>query len=151
MPADYCQAAAIAWAEGTETARLAGRSLALAIVDADGKAVIGSCDLRRPDPEDTALGEVGYLVSAESRGRGIATRAMWLLIEWGFRELGIGRIQALVHPDNPRSARVLERLGFRTEGHLRHYRPGPRGREDRVLYSILPGELLPSIDDGGAR
>lgn len=47
-----------------------------------------------------------------ARGRRVATRAMGLLIAWSFRELGMGRIQALVHPDNPRSAGMLDRLGF---------------------------------------
>ena len=47
------------------------------------------------------------------------------------------RVQALVHPDNPRSAEVLERLGFRREGLLRAYRAAPGGREDRVLYAKL--------------
>ena len=64
------------------------------------------------------------------------------LIDWSFRELRMGRVQALVHPDNPRSAAVLVRLGFQREGLLRHYRPGPAGREDRILYSLLPRELL---------
>ena len=116
--------------------------LALAITDAVSTAVVGSCDIRRPDPEDPALGEVGYLLSEHARGRGLATRAMGLLIAWSFRELGMGRVQALVHPDNPCSAGVLDRLGFKCEGLLRHYRAGDRGREDRFLYSLLPGELV---------
>ncbi len=101
-----------------------------------------SCDLRRPDSEDPALGEVGYLLSETARGRGVATRAIGLLVAWSFRELRMERVQALVHPDNPRSAPVLDRLGFQNEGLLRHYRAGEGGREDRVLYSVLPGELI---------
>lgn len=116
-------------------------SLALAIADAVTTLVLGSCDIRRPDPEDPALGEIGYLLSEDARGRGLATRAMFLLISWSFRELGMGRVQALVHPDNPRSAWVLDRLGFEREGLLRRYRAGDNGREDRILYSVLPGEL----------
>lgn len=141
VPANYTEEAGLVWGERTETAREAGRMLALAIVDAASRAVLGSCDIRRPDPEDPALGEVGYLLAETARGRGTATRATGLLIDWSFRELGMERIQALMHPDNPHSAGVLERLGFRREGLLRRYRAGDAGREDRVLYSVLPGEL----------
>ncbi len=142
VPANYTEEAARAHMARSEEARKAGRSLALAITDAATTVVGGSCDIRRPDPEDPALGEVGYLLSGHARGRGLATRAMGLLVAWSFQELGMGRVQALVHPDNPRSARVLDRLGFKCEGLLRHYRAGDDGREDRFLYSILPGELV---------
>lgn len=141
VPANYTEAAALARTAQTEEARKAGHSLALAITDAAAGAVLGSCDIRRPDREDPALGEVGYLLSQTARGRGMATRAMGLLIAWSFRELGMERVQALLHPDNPGSAGVLHRLGFQREGLLRRYRPGDAGREDRVLYSVLPEEL----------
>jgi RimJ/RimL family protein N-acetyltransferase len=65
--------------------------------------------MRHPptDPDDSALGEVGYLLDETARGRGAASRAMWLLVDWSFREPGMERVQALVHPDNGRSAAVL--------------------------------------------
>lgn len=142
VPANYTEEGALAWGPVMEEARQAGRMLALAITDAITADVIGSCDIRRPDSDDPALGEIGYLLSESARGRGLATRAMGLLVAWSFRELGMGRVQALVHPDNPRSAGVLDRLGFKCEGLLRRYRAGDGGREDRILYSVLPGELV---------
>jgi RimJ/RimL family protein N-acetyltransferase len=142
LPANHTEGAALAWAEQAEEARQAGRALALAIVDARLDVVLGSCDIRRPDPDDAALGEVGFLLAEEARGRGVATSAVGLLVDWSFRELGMERVQGLVHPDNPRSAKVLERLGFRREGLLRDYRVGETGREDRVLFSVLPDELV---------
>jgi RimJ/RimL family protein N-acetyltransferase len=143
LPEDYTEAAARDLVADLEASRLAGRQIALAIVEASSDRVLGSCDVRYLDPEDLGLGETGYLLGPEARGRGAATRAMRLLVDWSFCTLGMMRIQALVHPDNPRSASVLERLGFRREGRLRAYRAGPDGREDRVLYAIFPGELTP--------
>jgi RimJ/RimL family protein N-acetyltransferase len=78
-------------------------------------------------------------LAPESRGRGALTRALALLLDWSFRELEMERIQALVHPDNPRSAAVLERLGFRREGVLRSYRPWGGVREDRLMFALLRG------------
>jgi RimJ/RimL family protein N-acetyltransferase len=109
-----------------------GRTLPLAIVDAAGGAVLGSCDLRCPEPDDPERGEIGYLLVPEARGRGAATRAIGMLVDWAFRELGMRRVQALVHPDNPASMAVLERLGFEREGLLRSYRPGG---EDRIMFA----------------
>jgi len=63
VPANYTEEAARARAAATEETRKAGRAVALAIVDATSGVVLGSCDIRRPDAEDPALGEVGYLQS----------------------------------------------------------------------------------------
>jgi RimJ/RimL family protein N-acetyltransferase len=142
LPANTTEEAVLKWATQAEKARQAGRAVALAIIDATAGTVLGSCDIRRPDPEDAALGEVGFLLAEEARGHGVATRAVGLLVDWGFRELGMARVQGLVHPDNPRSARVLERLEFRREGLLRNYRDGKAGREDRILFAVLPEELV---------
>ena len=84
--------------------------------------VIGSCDVRRPDPTDLAIGELGYVLIAGARGRGLATRAVRLLTDWGFVSCACSGSRRCVHPENPASGRVLERLGFRREGLLRSYR-----------------------------
>ncbi len=141
VPADQTEETALAYMHRAEAGRRAGHMLALAIADAGSGSVLGSCDVRRPDPIDPAIGELGYLLDPEARRRGAATRAMWLLTDWSFRALGMERIQAMVHPENPASARVLERLGFQREGLLRSYRAEPGGREDRIVYAVLPGEL----------
>jgi len=133
VPAGYTPEMASEYLEQAEQGRRAGRMITMAMVDAGSGALIGSCDIRCPDPEDRGLGEVGYLVAAEARGRGTATRVMRMIVEWAFRELGMRRVQALVHPDNPASVAVLERLGFEREGLLRRYRPGG---EDRIMFAI---------------
>lgn len=142
VPAEYDVAAARAWMVVSEEMRLAGEALHLLIAAADSGATLGSCDIRRPDPYDPGLGEIGYLLVEAARGRGLATRAVRLLVTCGFGALNMGRIQALVHPENPRSAAVLERAGFRREGVLRGYRPGDPAREDRLLFAVLSGDLI---------
>ena len=135
-PANHDEKSALAWAAMTETPYSADDVLALVITDAASGAALGSVDLRRPSETDPELGEVGFLLGPEARGRGIATRSMRLLLTYAFDELGIARVQALSHPENPASAKVLERLGFRREGLLRDHRVGPAGREDRILFSL---------------
>jgi [ribosomal protein S5]-alanine N-acetyltransferase len=118
-----------------ERRRLEGSGLGFAVADARGDAVLGSFDMRLPQP---GVGEIGYLLDPAARGRGTMTRALRLAVAWGFAELDLVRVQAFVSPANARSMRLLERVGFAREGLLRSYR-GPGA--DRVVYAVLPGEL----------
>ena len=126
---------AAAYLAATERMRREGRGLAFAVADAAHDTVLGTCDLRLASPD---VGELGYLLDAGARGRGTMTRAVRLMVGWAFAELALVRVQAFVSPDNARSMRLLERLGFAREGLMRSYR-GPGA--DRVAYAVLPGEL----------
>jgi len=53
------------------------------------------------------------------RGRGLGTDAVTQLLAFGFRDLNLHRIWLQVFADNPRAARVYEKVGFREEGVLR--------------------------------
>jgi ribosomal-protein-alanine N-acetyltransferase len=54
---------------------------------------------------------------------------------------GCSRHPALVVPDNIASQRVLEKAGFRREGHLRSYLVFERQRADALIYSLPPSDL----------
>lgn len=58
------------------------------------------------------------------------------MTRFGFEELELHRIQALVLPENPASLRVLEKAGFQKEGLLKKY---PFGREfhDAVILAAV--------------
>ena len=61
----------------------AGKRAAFAVRDARAGVPLGSCELRRIQCEGRA--DISYSTIAEQRGRGIATRAVRLLCEWGSR------------------------------------------------------------------
>ena len=63
-------------------------------------------------------GEIWYLINPESWGKGIATNAVKPLLQLAFSEMGLHRIWATYLPENPASARVLEKAGMRKEGFL---------------------------------
>jgi ribosomal-protein-alanine N-acetyltransferase len=86
------------------------------------------------DGEDRILGTVGYFRPAHyidgyelayvifepvRRGRGIATEAVSLLIDWLFTAKKIARLQAAMVPENAASRRVIEKCGFQREGVMR--------------------------------
>jgi len=58
---------------------------------------------------------IGYWVSKAYRGRGIATEAVKLIVDFGFNKLKLKRIYAEVKKGNIQSSRVLEKVGFEKE------------------------------------
>ena len=128
------------WVRHTRDQWAAGRGGYFMIVDSSSRSLLGACDVRLVDREDPRIGELGYLLAPGARGRGVMTSALRLLIAWSLGDpLRLERLQAMTHPENERSARVLQRLGFVREGLLGEYRPGRDGaREDRVVWSLLP-------------
>jgi len=84
---------------------------------------------------------VGYWLAPAHRGRGIATRATRLMVQWAFSELGLARIELTCGPDNDASQRVARRVGFVREGVLRSHTTFKEGRRDTLVFSLLSGEL----------
>jgi ribosomal-protein-alanine N-acetyltransferase len=64
--------------------------------------------------------ELGYRFLPEYWGRGLATEAGQASIDFARSKLGLGRLVAMVHPDNVASARVVTKLGFSVERKLRY-------------------------------
>ena len=60
--------------------------------------------------------ELGYWIGEPFWGKGIATRAVELISEYGFLQLGLERIHSGVFAFNGASRRVLEKSGFNLEG-----------------------------------
>lgn len=76
----------------------------------------GTVDVRL---QDARVGVLSWAVYAPYRGRGLAWRAVRLLVEWSFDGLGLDRVEAHVNPDNRASVRTALRAGLRREGLLR--------------------------------
>jgi RimJ/RimL family protein N-acetyltransferase len=74
---------------------------------------VGICGLVRRDWLDSP--DLGYAFLPQYRGRGCATEAAAAMLEHARDVLGMGRIAAIVSPDNEDSIRVLERVGMKFE------------------------------------
>ena len=126
--------------EGAEPAAGTGspRQLVLAIVDRADDTVAGLCGLVvKPEQEE---GELWYLLAPDRWGRGLVTEAAARLVEHAFADLALHRVWASCLPENPASARVLEKLGFRREGLLRQNLRIHGAWRDSWLYAILADE-----------
>lgn len=60
--------------------------------------------------------ELGWTIIPEYQGRGYATEAAGMLLQYAFTELDQKRVISLIHPDNAPSRRVAEKLGQKIEG-----------------------------------
>ena len=65
--------------------------------------------------------EVAYELAPRAWGHGYATEAVRALVDYGFGELGLRRIVALILPDNARSRNVASKCGLVLEGPGRFY------------------------------
>jgi RimJ/RimL family protein N-acetyltransferase len=106
--------------------------------DAPGQ-LLGFCGLTVPMflPEVLPAVEVGWRLAPAAWGRGIATEAARAAIAFGFGELGMREIIAIVHPDNRRSVRVCEKLGM-ARG---RDRPHPGTRQRLAVFELRAPEL----------
>jgi RimJ/RimL family protein N-acetyltransferase len=115
----------------------AGIAAPFAIVSAsDRDHLLGSISLMRFSWQH-ARAEVGYWLAKPARGHGHVTRAVRLITDWGFRSLGLQRIDLMAATENPASQRVAERCGFTREAVLRSYLQGKDGRQDMVVFGLL--------------
>lgn len=76
------------------------------------------------------------------RGKGYGTEAMRLMLDFGFRELNLHRIQLTVFEYNTVAIRLYESLGFTREGVHREFLQRDAQRYDLLLYGILKHEWL---------
>jgi len=65
----------------------------------------------QPLPE-TGEPEIGYHFAVTSQGKGYATEATMRLLQYGFEELELARIVAVILPDNAPSHAVMKKLGL---------------------------------------
>jgi ribosomal-protein-alanine N-acetyltransferase len=91
-------------------------------------------------------GHLGYWIDRSAAGRGMASTAVAMVCDHAFGAVGLHRLQADIRPENVRSRRLVERLGFRQEGLLRRYLDIDGDWRDHVTYALLaedaPGGVL---------
>lgn len=104
--------------------------------------VVGRCDLggfvRR------SMADIAYYLSKEYWNRGLASEAVEAVVDLGFTNLMLHRIQATVLPQNIYSLKILNKIGFVEEGLLRMYDYGKEFK-DTIMLSILSSDYKGKI------
>ncbi|MFE3867200.1 GNAT family N-acetyltransferase [Flavobacterium sp. LS2P90] len=81
--------------------------------------------------------EVGYMLLPEYNGKGIISEAIKEVVNYGFNEMKLHSIEAIIDPENFGSERVLQKCGFVKEAHLKENEFYEGRFLDTVIYSIL--------------
>jgi [ribosomal protein S5]-alanine N-acetyltransferase len=102
----------------------------------ESNQIIGSCGFNYIDFGNERA-EIGYDLGKEYWGKGFAFEAASALMNYWFHELGLNRLEARVVPENLRSIRLLNNLGFHFEGILRQSEKSNGGFIDVMVYSRL--------------
>ena len=86
---------------------------------------------------------IGFAVDVDHEGQGLISEAVRAMLQSLFTDFQAHRVISSCHEDNVRSQRVLERSGFRKEGHLRQNRKNPDGSyHGDFLYGLLRDEYF---------
>lgn len=107
----------------------------------DKNCVIGDCGFCQFHKE-ARRAEVSYAIDPTYWDHGYATEATGRVIQFGFEDAGLNRIQAICNTGNVVSERVIQKSGMQFEGVLRHYIRHEDKALDMKMYSILKQEWL---------
>ena len=97
---------------------------------ATGK-VVGHCGLLEKEVEGKTEIELTYVFARSAWGKGYATEIGRALRDYAFEALGIGRLIALIEPENVASERVARKVGMRFDRQVE--RPGGALRKVYVV------------------
>lgn len=101
--------------------------------------MIGTIELRRKTEDSRGI--IGYTLNKKYQGNGYMTETGRAILKLGFEVLGLDCIAAMYDERNTASGKVLERLGMKKEGVLRHVHKWKKGEYfNDVYYSILKSE-----------
>ncbi len=101
---------------------------------------VGMIGFHRIKPEHHRA-EVGYMIEKEYQGKGYAAEAVRAIIKYAFNEMKIHSIEADIDKDNIASERLLQKLGFRKEGHFKESFYFEGTFIDSVTYSLLKSNI----------
>lgn len=106
--------------------------------------VIGSVDFNHRHEDDVL--EIGYTLHPDYWGRSYVPEAARALIDLGFKDLGLHKIELTCFGYNVQSQRVAEKLGFTLEACIRDRKDAQGNRCDSLMYGLLKSEWEVMID-----
>lgn len=91
--------------------------------------------------------EIGYGIFEDSnKKKGYMKEALSKIINYGFLEMKLNRIEAFIGPENTGSKKLVENLKFVKEGLLKSHYVKYDIAEDSLVYALLRKHYIPSVD-----
>ena len=113
-----------------------------AIEDGETGALLGTCGLFNHSKRWRKC-MVGYELARSAWGRGVMSEAVSAVLTWGFDAWSLNRIEALIHPLNAASLKLVQKFGFQLEGTARQIAYWGQAYHDMQQWSLLRSEFLP--------
>jgi [ribosomal protein S5]-alanine N-acetyltransferase len=110
-----------------------------AVILKNQSRLLGTCGFVSGFPVNKRA-ELGFSIRKDCWNKGYMTEAVRKVIDFGFKVIGLNRIEACCDAENKASARVLEKCGLKFEGVLRQYVFNKGKFRDIRSYSILAEE-----------
>jgi ribosomal-protein-alanine N-acetyltransferase len=111
------------------------------IVLKENKKFIGTCGFIMWDTSSSRA-EIGYALSRKYWNRGLMTEAIREVLDFGFRKMGLNRIEARCMLGNDASEKVMKKVGMKYEGILREQMFVKGTFKDLKIYSILRSDYM---------
>lgn len=139
LPDPYDETHAVGFVTDTAPAALRTGFGIVRAIEWDG-AFAGMIDLKKTDWRGLTT-EIGYWVSPDHRGHGLAGQAARLLGDWAMRDHGMERVEIRSATGNLGSQRAALAAGYREEGVLRSAGFTHGGRVDLVIFGKTRADL----------
>lgn len=111
------------------------------LLDKTTGKVIGGCGYHTWYPLHNRA-EIGYDIAEPYRRKGLMTEAVGAILEYGFNQMGLHRVEALTATYNESSQKIIKHFNFTFEGTLRKHYNVDGIMEDSVMYSLLKDEYF---------
>ena len=149
LPAPFTKGAGERWLDRQDVRSRSGLGISLAIAENESgrDEAVGAVVLMH---RGHGVYGLGYWLLPAARRRGLASRAVALVVEWTLAQTGVAELEALVEPWNEASIRVAERAGF-TRDRLLRAEISVAGREADVVRYVLGGQSARMIRSSGVQ
>ncbi len=112
------------------------------LLDKKTSAIIGWCGFHTWYTDHNRA-EIGYGLFDDSyKSKGIMSEAIEPIVNYGFINMHLERIEAFVSPNNTHSIKLLQRMKFKKEGILKHHYLHNSKMEDSIVFALLKFEYM---------
>jgi [ribosomal protein S5]-alanine N-acetyltransferase len=140
VPHPYADGMAEFWLNQQLLEFEAGKSVTFAITNKERGFLMGTISLSIISKEHERA-EIGYWLGKAYWHKGYCNEVARAVVKYGFEVLELNRIYATHMTRNPRSGKVMQKIGMQHEGHMRQYLKKWGKFEDVEMYSILRSEF----------